>query len=82
MLPGVSKLGSATVVFSLALAWAGLTELQYLAFLLSVCFGEVGRIILLFPGFPITLSRRLRHGHRMYVKLPFLPLLSRHAYLN
>jgi hypothetical protein len=31
------------------------------------------------PDFQVSLSRRLRHGHRMYVT-PFLPLLGRHAY--
>lgn len=69
------KIGSATVSNHWLWLWHASWNHNTLMFFLRSVWANM----LLFPGFYVTLSRRLRHGHRMYVN-PFLPLYSRHAY--
>lgn len=63
-MPGVTS-RSAMVTHSLAFSWHFLTALQYLYILFICCHAWEGyaALSLLQVGF----SRRLRHGHRMYV---------------
>jgi hypothetical protein len=67
--------------------WHGFTELQYLDFSFQSSFVSAGYAA--FARVHVTISRRLRHGHRMYVTSPscrflvgMLTLNQRDGFLN